>query len=42
MDAVVAETRAEVARELGERDLLSEETLVGMFGAMVRSVNPEP
>jgi len=38
VDAVVQETRAEMARELGERDLLSEESLVGMFGAMVRSV----
>ena len=37
-DAAVADTRAETARELCERDMLSPDGLVGMFGPLVRDV----
>jgi len=37
-DAAVADTRAETARDLCERDLLSPDGLVGMFGALVRDI----
>lgn len=38
VDAAVQETRAETAREIGERDLLAEDSLIGMFGGVVRTV----
>ena len=37
-DAAVADTRAETARELCERDMLSPDGLVGMFGVLVRDI----
>ena len=37
-DAAVADTRAETARELCERDMLSPDGLVGMFGGLVRDI----
>jgi condensin complex subunit 1 len=37
-DAAVADTRAETARELCEKDLLQPHALVGMFGPLVRDI----
>jgi condensin complex subunit 1 len=37
-DAAVQETRSEMAREMGERELLSEAGLVGLFGPMLRQI----
>ena len=37
-DAAVQETRAELAREMGERELLSGAGLVGLFGPLLRQI----
>ena len=37
-DAAVQETRSEIARDMGEREIISEDNLVGLFGPILRHI----